>query len=107
MSDYIATPRASGYRGVHVVVTYDHRCIEVQLRTQVMHEWAITVERLGGRLQVDLKSGTGPQPVLDLLGLISEAMALEEAGEAVDNAVALRIAELRHAALPFLSGGAQ
>lgn len=37
VSDDIADPRASGYRGVHVVVAYDHRPVEVQLRTQVMH----------------------------------------------------------------------
>lgn len=33
ISDYIAEPRASGYRAVHVVVAYDDRCVEVQLRT--------------------------------------------------------------------------
>jgi ppGpp synthetase/RelA/SpoT-type nucleotidyltranferase len=80
VSDYIAEPRSSGYRGVHVVVEYDSRPVEVQLRTQVMHEWAITVERLGGRLGEDLKSGYGPQPVLDLMEGISEVMAVEERG---------------------------
>lgn len=45
VSDYIAEPRASGYRGVHVVVQYDGRPVEVQLRTQAMHEWAITKPR--------------------------------------------------------------
>lgn len=57
VSDYIAEPRASGYRALHAVVEYDNRKIEVQLRTRVMHEWAITVERLGGRLRADLKRG--------------------------------------------------
>lgn len=37
-SDYVTTPRSSGYRGVHLVVVYDGRRIEVQLRTLVMHE---------------------------------------------------------------------
>jgi ppGpp synthetase/RelA/SpoT-type nucleotidyltranferase len=27
--DYITTPRASGYRGVHVIVEYDGRAIEI------------------------------------------------------------------------------
>jgi (p)ppGpp synthase/HD superfamily hydrolase len=38
VSDYIVQPRSSGYRSVHVVVEYGGRAIEVQLRTQVMHE---------------------------------------------------------------------
>ncbi len=82
--DYIAqnheNPR---YRGVHVVVRYDGRMIEIQLRTQVMHSSAITVERLAGRMQGDLKSGSGPPEVLELLGAISEAMAIEERDEVV------------------------
>ncbi len=106
-SDYITTPRASGYRGVHVIVGYSdvdgaERAIEVQLRTRVMHEWAITVERLSGRLDVDLKSGRGPAEVLALLGAISEAMAIEEGGELVPGELVGKIAELREAAVPYL-----
>jgi ppGpp synthetase/RelA/SpoT-type nucleotidyltranferase len=106
-SDYITTPRASGYRGVHVVVGYAdrdgaERAIEVQLRTRTMHEWAITVERLSGRLDVDLKSGRGPDEVLALLGAISNAMAIEEAGEPVPAGLVNRIDDLRQAAVPYL-----
>jgi putative GTP pyrophosphokinase len=108
-SDYITAPRESGYRGVHVVVGYGddfgvRRAIEVQLRTKVMHEWAITVERLSGRLRDDLKSGRGPEELLVLLAAVSEAMALEERGEVVSDALNRRIAELRAAAVPFLRG---
>jgi hypothetical protein len=70
-----------------------------------MHEWAITVERLSGRMHVDLKSSMGPDPVLDLLRVISSAMAREEAGETVDDALLARINTLRQTALPFLAGG--
>jgi putative GTP pyrophosphokinase len=105
VSDYIAEPRSSGYRGVHVMVEYDNRPVEVQLRTQVMHEWAITVERLGGRLGEDLKSGYGPQPVLDLMEGISEVMAVEERGGIVGQEALDRLSDLRQAALPFLGGG--
>jgi putative GTP pyrophosphokinase len=104
VNDYVGQPRSSGYRAVHLVVQYDDRNIEVQLRTRVMHEWAFTVERLGGRLQADLKSGRGPQAVLDLLEAISEAMALEEAGQDVDSALMDRLGRLREAALPYLAG---
>ena len=107
VSDYIAEPRDSGHRGVHVIVEYDNRMIEVQLRTQVMHKWAITVERLSGRLGEDLKGGRGPQPVLDLLEAISEAMAIEEAGEVVGQVLSEEIRELRRIADPFLRGGSR
>jgi putative GTP pyrophosphokinase len=109
VSDYITHPRPSGYRGVHVVVAYadresEHRTIEVQLRTQTMHQWAIVVERLSGRLRADLNSGQGPAEVLALLAAISEAMAMEERGEAVPRALVIRMNELRQAAVPYLGG---
>ena len=108
-SDYITTPRTSGYRAVHVVVGYtdegyQERAIEVQLRTRAMHEWAISVERLSGRLRDDLKSGLGPEPLLTLLAAISEAMAIEERDEIVPKALLDRMTELRVSALPYLRG---
>jgi hypothetical protein len=105
VDDYVFRPRSSGYRAVHVVVRYDERCVEIQLRTRTMHEWAVAVERWGGRLGEDLKSGRGPQPVLDWLEAISEALAIEESGGIVDSSLAARIARLRQAALPLLAGG--
>lgn len=110
VTDYIVRPRDSGYRGVHVIVTYGDamkidRCIEVQLRTPAMHDWAITIERLSGRLKEDLKSGQGPRAVLYLMEAISEAMALEESGQEVDTRLQERIDSLRPAAIPFLTGG--
>lgn len=98
--DYVAEPRPSGYRAVHVVVQYpdaerELRTIEVQLRTRVMHAWAITVERLSGRRHEDLKAGQGPPELLELLSVVSEAMAIEEAGEVVPQTTLDRIAELR------------
>jgi ppGpp synthetase/RelA/SpoT-type nucleotidyltranferase len=106
--DYIDAPKASGYRGVHVVVSYPdvegaNRAIEVQLRTRVMHEWAFTVERLGGRLRLDLKSNIGPKPVLDFLRAASEAMAIEEKGGVVPPEIVARVSTLRRAAMPYLS----
>lgn len=105
VDDYVSKPRPSGYRAVHVVVRYDERRVEIQLRTRSMHEWAVAVERLGGRLGEDLKSGRGPQPVLDWLEAISEALAIEERRGIVDSSLAGRITRLRLAALPLLAGG--
>ncbi len=105
--DYITDPRESGYRGVHVIVPYDGRSIEIQLRTQVMHAWAISVERLSGRLREDLKSGYGPAEVLALLETISEAMAIEETGGTVAEDLLSLMEAQRQVALPYLQGGAR
>jgi len=105
VTDYISNPRSSGYRGVHVIVEYDGRAIEMQLRTQVMHEWAIAVEQLSGRVQADLKSNIGPREVLDWLEAVSEAMATEERGSVVDEDRLARLNGLRTAAVRYLGGG--
>lgn len=103
-NDYVESPRASGYRGVHLIVEYDSRKIEIQLRTQIMHGWAITVERLSGRLGSNLKTDGEQAPQL-LLAAISEAMALEEAGRDVDTSLLDRMQLLRETAAPFLPRG--
>jgi putative GTP pyrophosphokinase len=100
-SDYITHPRSSGYRGVHLVVEYGGRSIEIQLRTRVMHEWAITVERISGRLGDNLK-GDGDHPVQKLLAAISHAMALEEEGRTVDTQLLDEMGRLRQLAAPYL-----
>ena len=81
--------------------------IEVQLRARVMHSWAIAVERLGGRLQEDLKSGKGPIEVLEFLGAVSEAMAIEECGDDVDANLIGEINRLRVRAGQWLGGTAR
>lgn len=105
VSDYIKEPRESGYRGVHVVVEYDGRRIEVQLRTQVMHAWAITVERASGRLRLDLKED-GDHVLQRLFRAISTAMEVEEQGRVVDRELLDIMDELRTEAAPYLAGGA-
>jgi len=57
ISDYIAEPRQSGYRSLHVVVEYGDppRPVEIQLRTARMHAWATTVEDLSGNQGVNYK----------------------------------------------------
>jgi putative GTP pyrophosphokinase len=106
LKDYITEPKPSGYRGVHVIVKYpdksgEKRTIEVQLRTRVMHEWAITVEKISGR-DYDLKSGTGPPPLLNFMQAVSQAMATEELGKVVDSETRSMITSLRELATPYL-----
>ncbi|HTZ42408.1 MAG TPA: hypothetical protein VMB79_00965 [Jatrophihabitans sp.] len=99
--DYIVTPRVSGYRGSHLVVLYDDRQIEIQLRTHVMHEWAITVERLSSRVGTNLK-GDGDHAVQALMSAISHAMAIEEGGGIVEPDLLSALDELRSSAAPYL-----
>ena len=62
--DYISHPRASGYRGYHLIFKYDSSSqsglrlsAELQLRTQLQHAWATAVEMydlaVGTRLKFD------------------------------------------------------
>lgn len=58
--DYIAEPKSTGYRAVHLVVLRDERRIEVQLRTTSQQAWADAIERADARLGMTLKDGEGP-----------------------------------------------
>lgn len=101
-NDYIAQPRLSGYRGVHVVVEYGERNIEVQLRTPVMHDWAVTVERISGNSGENYKQD-GDHPVQEFLAVASQAMALEEEGRTVDASLLEEYDRRREQALPYLT----
>ncbi|OBG51832.1 RelA/SpoT domain-containing protein [Mycobacterium sp. E735] len=103
--DYIKNPKDDGYRAVHVIVRYHGRLIEVQLRTQVQHEWAYTVESVTSRFGLDIKSGGGPPPVRAWFQAVSEAMAFEERGQVVDTDLLQRVHTLREEAQPYLQGG--
>lgn len=100
--DYVANPKPSGYRAIHVIVDYSGRKIEVQLRTRVMHEWAYMVEMTTTRTGFDVKSGKGPIEVQDWFHAVSEAMAIEEQGLTVDAILAERVSTLRVKAQPHL-----
>lgn len=103
-SDYIARPRESGYRGVHVVVEYDGRCIEIQLRTRLMHLWAITVERQSALVGQNLKQD-GSHAVQKFMAAMSEAMAFDESGEKIPQDLLAAIQDLRLQAAPYLAKG--
>lgn len=65
--DYIAHPKASGYRGVHLVYRFQSRSrpqynkllFEIQLRTVTQHAWATAVETVGAVIGQALKSSEG------------------------------------------------
>ena len=102
-ADYVTTPRESGYRGVHVIVDYGGRQIEVQLRTRAMHAWALTVENQTSRIGINLKRD-GTHDIQLLMAEISKAVALEEVGTPVPGDLLSEIDRLRKLALPHLEG---
>ncbi|MQM28714.1 RelA/SpoT domain-containing protein [Glycomyces albidus] len=86
--DYIAKPKPSGYRGVHLVykfqsdqkTEYNNLRIELQMRSRLMHAWATAVETVGTFTKHSLKSSLGPDEFLRFFALMSAAIAEEEGG---------------------------
>lgn len=90
--NYILTPRSSGYRSLHLIYIYDGKKekhhgqkIEVQLRSQLQHQWATAVEIIGTFLDEPLKSGAGDENWLRFFALMSNAYAIAEDRNAVPN----------------------
>jgi hypothetical protein len=90
--DYILAPKASGYRGVHLIYryysTYAHESynglkIEIQLRTDLQHAWATAVETVGTFIRQALKSSQGEERWLRFFALMGTAIAWREKGAAV------------------------
>jgi ppGpp synthetase/RelA/SpoT-type nucleotidyltranferase len=104
VDDRVKTPRISGYRAVHIVVLYQGRAVEIQLRTQSMHAWALAAEDYSGEIGENLKQD-GTHPIQLFLAAAADIMDLNERGLPVP----LELRELhesrRVAARPFLSGG--
>jgi ppGpp synthetase/RelA/SpoT-type nucleotidyltranferase len=81
--DYIAMPKSTGYRAVHIVVRREGLPIEVQLRTEVQQRWAKAVEAAETRTRTLLKDGHGDAELLELFRLLAEAFAFIDRGETV------------------------
>jgi putative GTP pyrophosphokinase len=86
--DYIATPKESGYRSLHLIYKYknpqnpiyDGLHVELQIRTQLQHAWATAVETIGTFLDQALKSSEGSEEWLSYFKLVGAAFSqLEKA----------------------------
>jgi hypothetical protein len=84
--NYILDPRQSGYRGIHLVYsyysdrteTYNGLKIEIQLRSQLQHAWATSVEVVGTLVDQSLKSSLGDPGWLRFFQLMSSELARRE-----------------------------
>jgi putative GTP pyrophosphokinase len=84
--DYIANPKADGYRGIHMI--YEYRSdrapeynglqLELQIRTKIQHAWATAVETMGAYLSQALKSGQGEEIWRSFFTKASAALAIIE-----------------------------
>lgn len=75
--DYVAEPRPSGYRALHLEVSRQSLPIEVQLRTPAMHRWAETMEAFSDLLGENFKQD-GDSDVHKFMALQLELDVLEE-----------------------------
>ena len=91
--NYIDNPRATGYRGLHLIYAYKSERtmdwqdlqVEIQIRSQLQHQWATAVETVGTFIGDALKSNVGDTTWLRFFALMSSALALREETSLVPN----------------------
>ncbi len=84
--NYIDDPRRSGYRGLHLVYGYFSERkpqwqglkTEIQIRSQLQHQWATAVETVGTFIGDELKSSKGDETWLRFFTLMSSVIAQRE-----------------------------
>ncbi len=79
--DYIAEPKSSGYRALHLIVRRMGFPIEVQLRTIAQNIWANQVEETGRQVGLDLKFGAGNEHLDSIFVAMGELIARFDRGE--------------------------
>lgn len=92
--DYIRSPKASGYRSLHLVYRfksrshpeYDKLLFEIQIRTRLQHAWATAVETVGAVIGQALKSSEGEQAWLTYFQNAALALELSEQPTATPHA---------------------
>jgi ppGpp synthetase/RelA/SpoT-type nucleotidyltranferase len=70
-----------GYRAVHVLVKYQDKVIEIQVRTSLQHLWAELSEKLSDVVDPAIKYGGGDEAIQTLLTKASGIVANDELGE--------------------------
>lgn len=93
--DYIAKPKASGYRAMHLIVERKGYAIEVQLRTIAQDVWANLVEEQGRQLGVALKFGDGSADLHARFVATAEVLARFDRGELTQEELRAALKEVR------------
>ncbi len=93
--DYVAEPKADGYRALHLINRNHGQLIEVQLRTRLQDAWANSVEMDARRVASGLKFGTGPRELRDFYVVLGEFLAIADQGLPADPALHERLMGLR------------
>jgi putative GTP pyrophosphokinase len=93
--DYIAVPKADGYRAIHLI-TRRHECrIEIQLRTVSQHRWAELIERLDrDRPFLGLKTGRAARLFREYYALGADLLEKEDKGESIETSELTRFRRL-------------
>ena len=95
--DYIANPKPSGYRSLHMVYEYHsdksdtynkNMLVEIQYRTHLQHVWATALETMGLFTKQALKAGQGDEHIKRFFVLVSSLFALREGCPVVPGTVA-------------------
>jgi ppGpp synthetase/RelA/SpoT-type nucleotidyltranferase len=80
--NYIANPKESGYRGIHLVFRYKGSkkkyhgmSVELQIRSKIQHSWATAVEVVGTFTKQALKASSGEAIWLDFFKYVSVEFA--------------------------------
>ena len=89
--DYVDKPRPIGYRGIHLILRYEGRLAEIQLRTQLMHKWAQLSEGVQSIEVRESSAGSGDPPATWLRDL-GEVLAIEDRGETISEDLQSRVA---------------
>lgn len=85
--DYIVEPQATGYRSLHLKYRFNGReksapynglRVEMQLRTELQHQWATAVEAAGTFTSAPLKSNKGKLHWLRFFALMGSVFSIRE-----------------------------
>lgn len=83
--NYIEEPKTSGYRSVHFIYKYiseddnvNGMKVELQLRTELQHNWAMAVETAGLITKTPLKSSQGDDEWLNFFKIVSSLFSIKE-----------------------------